>query len=167
MLKIVFRTGATAASLGATTLEKTAELLRGLAGDAASAARQREPSPEREPVPERTGVPVERRGEARRLEPVVAPEDQPDNPAAPAGADPDATSGTGPVPRRVSNPKAARKVRQRQAKAKASGVQRLETKGKARGARPSSADAEPSPAKLAENGAGRQPAPMGSSDDSA
>lgn len=156
--RIVFRTGATAASLGAMTLEKTAELLRGLAGDASSAAE------EREPEAKGTEVPVERRGDARRLEPVVTPEEQPANPAAPAGADPDATSGTGPVPRRISNPKAARKVRQREAKA--AGVQRLETKGKNRGGRPA-AGGEPSPSELAKRGAGRQAAPLGASDDAA
>lgn len=159
--RIFLRSGATAASLGAFTLEKTAALLRAMAGDSSGSA---DSGDERAPRPVATDVPVERRGEARRVEPVVPPEKQPENPAAPAGADPDATSGTGPVPRRISNPKAARKVRKRQTPP-AERVSRLETKQSAKGGKPS-AGAERSPADLARSGEGRQPAPMGSKDSS-
>jgi hypothetical protein len=160
--RIVFSTGATAASLGATALDKTAGLLRSLAGGAeagADAAREAAPT-----NGSRGDVPVEHRDQARKLEPVVAPEEQPENPAAPAGADPEAQSGTGPVPRRISNPKAARKVRQRKSKTASPRVSRLETKQSGKGAKPSG-EAEASPAELAKSGKGRQPAPMGSQDD--
>lgn len=148
--RLVLRTGASAASLGAFAMNKAAEIMRAMAAEEPSRRPQREdPSP----TPERT----------TRAEPVVAPAETPSNPAAPAGGDPDGTSGTGPVPRRISNPKAARKVRKRAESS--SSVKRLEAKGAAKGAKPSTSKAEPTPSELAERGAGRQPAPMGSRDD--
>lgn len=151
--RLLLRTGASAASLGAFALNKAAETLQGLAAES--------PDP-----PSRADVPVEHRNEASRPVPVVAPDEKPSNPAAPAGADPDGTSGTGPVPRRISNPKAARKARKRaeSGTAVAESINRLEAKGSAKGAKPgTAAKAEPTPAELAKSGKGRQPAPMGSS----
>lgn len=150
--KIAFGTGAAAAGLGAFGLQKTAELLRALAGDSGRGGENK--------------VPVERKGAASRtVEPLIPPERTPENPAAPAGADPDGSSGTGPVPRRISNPKAARKVRRREQKAAAPRVSRLEVaKGEAKGGRPGSAKAENTPSERTAKRAGRQAAPMGSKD---
>jgi hypothetical protein len=189
--RLLFRSGATAASLGAFALEKTAEKLRGLAGDGDSthdrfhaiedkasdaadrgAGRLRslagdaaEHASQAEGGNGRSDVPVERRGGARTVQPLIPPDKAPKNPAAPAGGDPSATSGTGPVPRRISNPKAAKKVRKReQAAAK---VSRLEVPEAKRGAKPSTVKAENTPSERAAAKAGRAPAPMGSKDPAA
>jgi hypothetical protein len=185
--RLLFRTGATAASLGAFALEKTAERLRALAGDGdshdrfhalegqAGEAAERGAGRLRSLAGEaaehagsadagngRSEVPVERRGGARVVEPLIPPEKAPQNPAAPAGGDPRATSGTGPVPRRISNPKAAKKVRKREAAA--AKVSRLEVPEANKGGRPSTVKAENTPSERAAKKAGRQPAPMGSKD---
>lgn len=201
--KIVFRTGATAAGLGAFVLEQTADRLRGWAADGDDKVPEKEgtdvPIQHRDrprevettsapstadSAPAGTGKAAEGAGtagsgrgaaavkaaakaptqKARKEQPLVAADKTPANAAAPAGGDPDGSSGTGPVPRRISSPKAARKVRQREAKA--GSVTRLEVKGGAkRGGRPGSIDkAENTPSERAKSGAGREPAPMGSSD---
>jgi hypothetical protein len=78
--RIALRTGASAASLGASALEKAAEAMRGMA--------------ERD----------ERTSSATEVQPVAAPSPQASSKPAPPTA----------VPRRISNPKAARKVRRRE-----------------------------------------------------
>jgi hypothetical protein len=161
-ITLPLRAAAEVASLSASLLERTAGLLRHVAGDGdGHVAAEPDPADVAAPAtgpsgaarPRRSRAVPEARAEGRsaaeRREPTLEP----------------ATGATAATPRRASSPKAARKVRKRPERATATDT--VAAPGaRGRGGTPATGRAENIPTERARARAGREPAPMGSEEDS-
>lgn len=160
--RTAFRTGTQAASLGFNAAKFAVGRARGLMGGGSSDDDARYALSGYTPEQARKLESVGDKPSPRPLEAVPQPQ-KADKPAAPEQG----KATKGPVPRRVSNPKAARKVRARADAAKADNVKstELEAVGQSgRGGRPATTSAENTPSERSAAGAGREAAPMGSED---